>query len=142
MVEKLANMGFVEYIAPNDLYGVWNKVEPFIADGLKKSAGEYDTSQIKVLLIQGAQHLLVMADEYGMITGAIVIEFVNFPNQRVAFIVSIGGKNTKDIFESLVEWCKNQKATSIRGCASEAVARLWRMQFDFSAPYLVVEKKL
>jgi hypothetical protein len=135
-------MCVLQYVAPEYIPRIWNDVKDFIARGLAKSANELNEEHIKVYLTQGTQNLLVIMDESNSIIGAIVIQLTTYPNERIAFITSIGGSRTKDIWDQLVDWCKHNGATVIRGCANEAIARLWRKQFQFESRYIVVEKKL
>ena len=133
-------MKILQYIFPSEINDIWDEVEKFIADGLEGST-EYEVEHAKQYLLNGNQSLLAMI-ENDKIVGAIVIEIGKFPKETIAFISSIGGSGTKDIWEQLTNWCKSQGATVIRGCASEAVFRLWRKQFNFENRYIVVEKKL
>lgn len=135
-------MCVLQYVAPEYIPRIWDKVKDFIANGLAKSANELNEEHIKVYLTQGSQQLLIIMDESNSIIGAIVIQLTTYPNERIAFITSIGGSRTKDIWDQLVDWCKHHGATIIRGCANEAIARLWRKQFQFESRYIVVEKKL
>ncbi len=132
----------LQYVAPEYIPRIWTHVEAFVKAGLKKSADEMNAEHVKVYLTQGSQDLLIMLDETDSIIGAIVIQLTTYPNERIAFITSIGGSRTKDIWDQLINWCKIKGATVIRGCADEAVARLWRKQFQFESRYIVVEKKL
>ena len=130
----------LEYIFPNEINAVWDSVKDFIEKGLNGSS-EYGIEHVKQYLLNGNQSLLIMI-ESNQIVGAIVIEITKLPNETIAFISSIGGKKTKEIWNQLINWCKNKDATVIRGCASESVFRLWRKQFNFEKRYIVVEKKL
>ena len=133
-------MKTLQYIQPSDINAIWNKVEEFIANGLK-GANEYNVKHAKQYLLNGSQSLLAIIEDDNIV-GAIVIEFASYPNERIAFVSSVGGKGIKQIWEQLISWCKQNGATVIRGCASEAIARLWRMQLGCQTRYLVVEKKL
>jgi hypothetical protein len=72
---------------------IWSKVEPFIKSAEEKFGGsEYTTEQIKVYLVTGQMMLLVATDDNLEIQGAATVSFINYPNDRVAFVTSIGGK--------------------------------------------------
>jgi hypothetical protein len=132
----------LQWVAPEFIPKIWPDVKEHIKNGLSSSADELTEEHIKVYLIEQMQNLLVIMDETNSIIGAIVIQLSTSPNERIAFITSIGGARTKDIWVQLVDWCKHNGATVIRGCANEAVARLWRKQFQFESRYFVVEKRL
>lgn len=133
----------VQYINPMYVHQVWHLVEPFLAKGLVRSGGEYTVDQLKVYLASGEQQLLV-ATEDGQINGAAAVQFINYPNERVAFITSVGGKMiaNQDVWTQFETWCKQSGATMVRGAAFESVARLWKKAFGVEQRYVIVEKKL
>jgi hypothetical protein len=123
---------------------VWSKVEPFIKSAEEKFGGsEYTTEQIKVYLVTGQMMLLVATDENVEIHGAATVSFINYPNDRVAFVTSIGGKlvTSPETFAQMAELFKKNGATKIQGMAKEAVARLWK-RFGFEEKAILVEVKL
>lgn len=121
----------------------WSKIEPHLTSGLQRSGGEYTADHIKLYALQGAQTILVAVDGDD-ITGAASIQFINYPNERVAFVTSIGGKMlaNKDIWSQFESWCKSMGASKVQGAAFESVARLWRMAFGVEKKYVIVEKTL
>jgi hypothetical protein len=122
----------------------WEKVEPFIKSAEEKFGGsEYTTEQIKVYLVTGQMMLLVATNEKNEIHGAATVSYINYPNDRVAFITSIGGKlvTSPDTFAQMSELFKVNGATKIQGIAKEAVARLWK-RFGFEEKAILVEVKL
>ena len=122
----------------------WEKVEPFIKSAEEKFGGsEYTTEQIKVYLVTGQMMLLVATNETNEIHGAATVSYINYPNDRVAFITSIGGKlvTSPDTFAQMSEILKTNGATKIQGVAKEAVARLWK-RFGFEEKAILVEVKL
>jgi len=134
----------VELVNPNHVYHVWDKVEKYLEGGLKRSGGEYNVHHLKQYLTSGQQTLLIIIDDEHNIHGAIAIEFTNFPNERVAYITSIGGRHmtSPDLWEQFENILRQLGSTLIRGGAHESVARLWRKLFKFEQRYIVVEKKL
>ena len=134
----------VQPVATEFINQLWEKVEPFIKNAEKYfGEAEYTAEQIKVYLVTGQWLLLVITDEHKEIRGSITVSFINYPNARVAFITSIGGKliATPDTFKQLKEICKINGATKIQGIAKEAVARLWK-RFGFENKAILVEVKL
>ena len=122
----------------------WGLVEPFIKDAEEKFGGaEYTTDQIKVYLVQGQWMLLVAVDESNEIHGAATVSFINYPNDRVAFVTAIGGKliTSQETFKQMSEILKVNGATKIQGAAKNAVVRLWK-RFGFEEKAILVEAKL
>ena len=76
------------------------------------------------------------------IVGAVEFMYNNSPNDRIFYINAIGGKTTKEHTEQMFNFAKANGCTSVRGCARESVARLWRQKYDFESIYIMVEKRL
>lgn len=134
----------VEIVPTQFVYHVWDQVEEFLAKGLVRSGGEYSVDHLKVFLTQGAQMLVVIIDDDNVIHGAVSVLFTNYPNERVAFITSVGGKalTDKDLWMQFENCVRQNGATLIRGAAFDSVARLWHKAFGTETRYVIVEKKL
>lgn len=120
----------------------WQRIAPFIEDSLAHSNGDFTVDQVKVYLSSGQWLTLGVFDEQTML-GVIAVQFTNMPNDRVAFITAIGGKNitNSDTFNQFQTILKAHGATKIQGGVRESVARLWR-RLGFSQRYILVEHKL
>jgi thymidine phosphorylase len=134
----------VEIIPPQYVYHVWDQVEPLLAKGLIRSGGEYNVDHLKVYLTSGAQMLVVIIDDANKVHGAVSVLFTNYPNDRVAFITSVGGKalTDKELWAQFENCLRQNGATLIRGAAFDSVARLWHKAFGTETRYVIVEKKL
>jgi len=131
------------YVVPTShIQQTWNKVEIMLDRAMAHSGGEYDLDQLKVLLTQGRQVLCVGTEEDLIIKCAMTIEWINYPNDRVAFITAIGGKTDKQGFSEFEQWVKTNGGTKIQGAAFEAVARLWKRAYGFENRYIIVEKQI
>ena len=123
---------------------LWEKVEPFIKSAEEKAdVTEYTADQIKVYLIMGEWMLLVATDEANEIHGEATVSFINYPNDRVAFITMIGGKlvSNPETFAQMSAIFKVNGATKIQGMARESIARLWK-RFGFVDKATLVETKI
>lgn len=131
-------------VANGHIQMMWPEVSEYIESALRFGNGEYTAEQLKVLLVRGEQHLLVAVDENNKISGCATVEFIDYPNCRVAFITSIGGRliSTPETFQDLVNWAKFNGATKIQGAAREAIERLWRKLYKFERRYAIVEKDI
>ena len=131
------------YVVPTEhIQQTWDKVEIMLDRAMAHSGGEYDLDQLKVLLTQGRQVLCVGTEEDLVIKCAMTIEWINYPNDRVAFITAIGGKTDKQGFGEFEQWVKANGGTKIQGAAFEAVARLWKRAYGFENRYIIVEKQI
>ena len=121
----------------------WDMVEEFIASALEHSKGDYTVEQVKSLVAQGSWLLLVATDEENKIHGAATVNFYNRPNDRVAFIVTMGGKliTNSDTFQQLKTYLTSMGATIMECTARESTARLWT-RYGLSEKYRIVGVKL
>ena len=133
----------VEQVSPQYIHQVWPDVVRFIEDALQYGCGEYNADQMKVMILRGEQILLVAVEE-NAVKGAATVQFIDYPNYRVAYVTSIGGRliANKDMFKELTDWCKFNGASKIQGAARESIERLWKRLFNFERRYVIVEKDL
>lgn len=134
----------LQNVAQGHIQIMWPEVKEYIESALKFSGGEYTAEQLKVLLVRGEQTLLVVIDDKNKIHGCITVQLIDYPNFRVAFITSIGGRliSTPESFQDLVNWAKFNGATKIQGAAREAIERLLRKLYKFERRYAIVEKDI
>ena len=121
----------------------WDKVSLFISNALEYAEDDYTLDQVKVYLSTGQWILIVAINEKDEIVGCSTICFYNYPNDRVAFVTTIGGKFISDsqIFKQFKEVLKSFGATKIQGAARESIARLWR-RIGFKERHIIVEAKI
>lgn len=132
----------IQYVPIEWVNQTWPKVEGFIASALEYAQGDYTLDQVRTLVTQGNWMLLVAVDG-DEIKGAATISFYNRPNDRVAFISTIGGRliSSTDTFEQLRAFALSHGATVIEGAARESIARLWT-RYGFTEKHRIVGVKL
>lgn len=133
----------VKYVPVEALHQYWDKVQGYLQAGLEKTNGEYELAHIKVYLATGLQSLYV-AEEDGEIKGAASVNFINYPNHRIAYIISLGGKMVAnpETWSNFAELLKLAGATKCQGCTLDSTARLWESKTGFRKIYSVVEKDI
>ena len=133
----------IQLVSPDFVCNLWDKIEPFFDASFKYSNDDYNVDQIKMLLVNGVQKLLI-AVENNNIIGASAVEFINYPNQRVLHITSMGGKALiePDMIKQFEDWAKSQGATKIRAFAQDAQARLYKIKMGLNIVTHVVEKTI
>jgi len=132
----------IQPVFTQNVQQVWPLVERYIKNALDHSKGDYSAEHAKVYLAKGSWQLFVGVDEEsGDIKGACTIEFINRPDDRVAFITAIGGRliSNEENFEQFQSVLRSYGATKIEGAARESIARLWKMKFGFAEKYRIVE---
>jgi hypothetical protein len=125
------------------VHQTWPLVEGYLAEALKWGEDDYTAEQAKTYLARGDWLLVVAVDEEKAIKGAAAVNFFNMPNDRVAFVIAIGGKliSNQDTYKQFSELLKSYGATKIQGAAREAIARLWT-RYGFKERYRIVEARL
>jgi len=122
---------------------IWEKVCPFVSNALEYAQDDYTVDQVKVYLSTGNWILIAVTNEKAEVVGALTVSFINFPNDRVAFVNTIGGKliSGQDTYNQLSNILKSFGATKVQGAARKSVARLWH-RLGFKERYIIVEAKL
>jgi hypothetical protein len=133
----------IQYVHQNHAAQSWPLAEPHIAEAIEHGGGDYTLEQAKLLVNTGQWMLLVATGEDFQVKGAATVNFLNYPNDRIAFITFIGGKliSNKDTFKQMCDILKVHGATKIQGMARPAIARLWS-RYGFEERTTLVEAKL
>tara|TARA_R100000234_G_scaffold39286_1_gene23316 strand:+ start:6632 stop:7045 length:414 start_codon:yes stop_codon:yes gene_type:complete len=135
----------VELVPTNTIHIIWGQIENYLKEAVKKSAGEYGIEHLKAGVVAGLQSLYVVIDEStNEIKGGIIVNFINYPNFRVAHITAIGGKSIvdEDTWKNLAFLLKQAGATKCQACAIESTTRLYKSKVGFKKVYNVVERIL
>jgi hypothetical protein len=130
-------------LVPNEWTArLWPEVEKHVAAAQEFSADEYTVEQVKTLVLTGVWNLLVATEE-DKLCGAVVLAVTNRPNDRAAFIVTMGGKNivSVDGINQIKEIAVKLGATVLQGAVRESVARL-AVKVGFTEKYKLIEVKL
>jgi hypothetical protein len=117
-------------------------VEKFIEAALAYQ-DDYNIEHAKLYVTNGTWVLVVAIDDDQVIHGAATIQFYNRPKDRVAFVVTMGGKliTGHETYAQFTELLKAFGATYIEGASRESATRLWQ-RFGLSEKYRVVGAKL
>lgn len=128
----------VEFVAQT-----WPLVEKHIASAEKFGGDDYTADQIKVYLAKNLWTLLVAVDESNQVQGAATVAFQNYPNDRVAFVTTMGGTMmvNKEVLDSLKQALKGFGATKIQGAMRPSMVRL-SQKVGFVERYTIVELKI
>lgn len=132
----------IQHVSTEYVNQVWPQVEEFIAAALAYQ-DDYNIEHAKVYVANGTWTLIVAADEAGVIHGAATILFYNRPNDRVAFVVTLGGKliTGSETYAQFTNLLKAFGATYIEGASRESATRLWQ-RFGLKEKYRISGAKL
>lgn len=125
-------------VAIEHIHQVWPIASKYIADGLEYAHDEYTLDQVKQFVSSGQWYLFVVVDD-GEIVGATVVNVFNRPNDRVAFVMSVGGKGVvnKDIVGQLKQYAAACGATKLEAAGRDSVVRLLS-SVGFAEKYKVI----
>jgi hypothetical protein len=134
----------IQPVSVQYFHQTWPLVEEFLANALKWGDDDYTIEQAKVNISNGVWMLVVAVDAENKIHGACIVNIYNTPNDRIAFVVAIGGKliSTEETYKQFCQLLKTHGATKIQGAARESVARLWAKKYNFKERYRIVEAKI
>jgi hypothetical protein len=137
-------MDSVEVVPLSLIHTVWPDVEKFLKDGLAFCEGDYTVEQTKVYITKGEWMLVVAVSEDKLIKGAAAVNIYNLPNDRVAFVITMGGKGivNKESFNKLKTLVKSFGATKVQGAVRESMARFWTQIANAKERYKIVEVKI
>lgn len=132
----------IQHVDVNYTNQLWPQVEQFI-DAALAYQDDYTLEHVRVYVTNGTWTLIVAIDDDGVIHGAATIQFYNRPKDRVAFVVTMGGKliTGRETYAQFSDLLKAFGATYIEGASRESAARLWQ-RFGLSEKYRVVGAKL
>lgn len=122
----------------------WPMVEGFIAKALKfGNGGDYSIEQIRMAVASGSWLLLVAVDDDNKIHGAMTVSFINYPNDRVAFVTSTGGKGicSAESLRQMKDIVKSMGATKVQAGGRPSMVRMLG-RLGFRQRYMVVESRI
>lgn len=137
-------MGLKIQVVPLEyVNSVWDQVEGFIESALYHACGDYDVEHVKVMVTLGTWSLIIAADAENTIKGAAVVSYFNRPNDRVGFVVAIGGRlvSNKDTWAQFENILRANGATYLEGAGRPAIIRLWS-RYGMEQKYAITGKEI
>jgi hypothetical protein len=132
----------IQHVDINYVNQLWPQVEQFVAAALEYQ-DDYTVEQAKVYVADGSWMLVIAIDDEGVIQGASTVKFFNRPNDRVAFVITMGGKliTGHETYVQFTALLKMFGATCIECAARASAARLWE-RFGLKEKYRIAGAKL
>ena len=132
----------IQHVDINYVNQIWPQVEKFIEAALAYQ-DDYNIEHAKVYVANGTWTLIVAIDDMGKIHGAATVLFYNRPNDRVAFVITMGGKliTGQETYAQFSDLLKAFGATYIEGASRESATRLWE-RFGLKEKYRIAGAKL
>ena len=137
----------IHYMAREHLDDHWDSIKGYLESGLFYSEGEIDINQLRLLVVQGAAHLIVGIDhdDSDKLCGALAFEIRTYPNYRAANIISLGGDHLFLCESDLIllrEELRKADIKRIEGWCKPAQAKLFKTKLGASTPYQMIRINL
>jgi hypothetical protein len=125
----------------HELDAVWPHVAHYIKSALDTGHGEMTADQARYAIAKGMAELFILKTD-DKINGAILVEFMNYPNYRVANVIALGGKGVVKDWAEFKQWLKFGGASYVEGHCFESVAKLWERKLGMKEAYKVMRAEL
>jgi hypothetical protein len=114
-------------IRPNELPQVWPIAAPMLQKAIDLDPDLITIDQVEYSVRTGKTVLLVWEDPEEGITGAVTVDLVDYPRERVAHVNLMGGKGiVRDhVFEDAKQWMRLQGATKAQCWAKGTLVQMY-----------------
>jgi hypothetical protein len=114
-------------IRPNELPQVWPIAAPLLQRAIDLDPDLITIDQVEYFVRTGKTFLLVWQDPEEGITGAVTVEFIDYPRERVAHVNLMGGKGiVRDhVFDDAKQWMRLQGATKAQCWAKGTLVQMY-----------------
>ena len=114
-------------IRPNELPQVWPIAAPMLQKAIDLDPDLTTIDQVEYSVRTGKTVLLVWEDPEEGITGAVTVDLVDYPRERVAHVNLMGGKGiVRDhVFEDAKQWMRLQGATKAQCWAKGTLVQMY-----------------
>lgn len=101
------------HINPRELPQVWHVAAPMLQRAIDVDPSSTTIEQVEFAVRTGATQLLMWEEPEEGFTGAVTVEFIDYPRERVAHVNLMGGKGVvrKHVFEEAQKWMRAHGAT-------------------------------
>jgi hypothetical protein len=104
----------LHYVPPVQLPTVWPIAAPLLQKAIDLDPSAITIEQAEFLIRTGRTFLLVWEEPNEGITGAVTVEFIDYPRERMAHVDLMGGKGiVRDhVFDEAKQWMRSMGATT------------------------------
>jgi len=132
----------IQHVDTNYVNQIWPQIAYFVEVALDYQ-DDYTLEHAQVYVSNGTWTLFVAVNDEGDVVGAATVQFYNRPLDRVAFVVTMGGKliTGHETYVQFTDLLKAFGATYIECASRESATRLWQ-RFGLKEKYRVAGAKL
>jgi len=104
----------LHYVSPVQLPTVWPLAAPLLQKAIDLDPSAITIEQAEFLIRTGRTFLLVWEEPNEGITGAVTVEFIDYPRERMAHVDLMGGKGIVrgHVFDEAKQWMRSMGATT------------------------------
>ena len=113
-------------ITPNQLPQVWSVVAPMLQRAIDLDPELITIEQVEYSVRTGRVYLLVWKQDE-KITGAVTVEFIDYPRERVAHVNLMGGQGIVrgHVFDAAKDWMRAYGATTAQCWAKGTLVNMY-----------------
>lgn len=118
----------LQYVNPAQLPQAWPVVAPLLQKAIDIDPMAITIEQTEHLVRTGKSHLLVWVELDQGITGAVTVDFIDYPRERVAHVNLMGGKGIvrEHVFEDAKKWMRSMGATKAQCWCKENLVPMYQ----------------
>jgi hypothetical protein len=116
------------HIQPRELPQVWPIAAPMLQKAIDLDPSAVTIEQVEFSVRTGAVHLLVWDEPDEGLTGAVTVEFIDYPRARVAHVNLMGGKGiVRDyVFDEAKEFMRLNGAKKAQCWARGSLVEMYK----------------
>ena len=114
-------------IQPNQLPRVWPIAAPLLQKAIDLEPEALTIEQVEYQIRTGRIFLLVWDEPDEGITGAVTVEFIDYPRERIAHVNLMGGKGIvrQHVFDEAKNWMRGFGATKAQCWARGTLVQMY-----------------
>jgi hypothetical protein len=130
-------------VHPNELPKVWPIVAPMLQRAVDLDPDLITIEQVEYLVRTGRSFLLVWDEPEEGITGAVTVDIIDYPRERVAHVNLMGGKGIvrTHVFEEAKNWMRLMGATTTQCWAKGTLVQMYE-KMGMTNTHQVMREKL
>ena len=114
-------------VHPNELPKIWPIAAPMLQRAIDLEPEVVTIEQVEYSIRTGRVFLLVWDEPEEGITGAVTVEFIDYPRERVAHVNLMGGKGIvrQHVFDEAKNWMRSFGATKAQCWARGTLVQMY-----------------
>ena len=114
-------------VHPNELPKIWPIAAPMLQRAIDLDPSLITIEQVEYAVRTGRSFLLVWDEPEEGITGAVTVEFIDYPRERVAHVNLMGGKGIvrQHVFDEAKNWMRSFGATKAQCWARGTLVQMY-----------------